>query len=192
VRIIGRRSGQGDLGGKSEKEEQQKKYDLTVESAAQMIDSLPSDVPRESQLRIVREAFAAAGIDLSNLERHTRTRGAQFNSEIELIHNRQKELQDKYEELIRALEEEIRQVQEKIRGVQEAFDVALSEEEKKLSLPLAALKDVRRVRAFFAFPEMEDVSETTGEGENPTPLARQVQAKGPHLVKGRGFREARS
>ena len=189
MRIISRRSGRGDPGGKGEKKEQQKR-DLTVESAAEMIDALPSDVPRESQLHIVREAFAAAGIDVSNLERHTRAPGTQLRSEIELVRNRQKELREQTEEIVRALEEEIRQVQEKIRKVQEAFDATFSQEEKKLSAPSAALKDVRRVRAFFAFPEMDDVPETDGEEENATPLMRRVHAKGgPHVIKGGGFRE---
>jgi hypothetical protein len=186
MRILRGRSGRGDPGGNNgENEEQQTRY-LSVESAAEMIDSLPLDVPRESQLRIVREAFGAAGIDVSNLERHTRTRGAQLGSEIELVRNRQKELREKTEEIVRALEEEIRTVQEEIRKVHEASDAGLAEEEEKLSSPIAALKDVERVRAFFAFPEtddvaeMDDVPEADGE-ENPTPLS-----------KGKGFRQARA
>jgi hypothetical protein len=178
-------------GGNSENEEQQTRDLLTVESAAEMIDSLPSDVPRESQLRIVREAFGAAGIDVSNLERHTRTRGAQLGSEIELVRNRQKELREKTEEIVRALEEEIRTVQEEIRKVQEAFDAGLAEEEEKLSPPLAALKDVRRVRAFFAFPKTDDVPETTYEEENPNTRVRRMHAK-ESRVEGEGFREARA
>lgn len=176
MRILRGRSGRGGPGGnKGENDEQQTRY-LSVESAAEMIDSLPSDVPRESQLRIVREAFGAAGIDVSNLERHTRTRGAQLGSEIELVRNRQKELREKTEEIVRALEEEIRTVQEEIRKVQEAFDAGLAEEEEKLSPPLAALKDVRRVRAFFAFPETDDVPEKTYEEENPNTRVRRMHA----------------
>jgi hypothetical protein len=189
MRILRGRSGRGAPEGNSEKEEQQTR-DLTVESAAAMIDSLPSDVPRESQLSIVREAFAAAGIDVSNLERHTRTRGAQLSSEIELVRTRQKELRENTEEMVCVLEEEIRKVQEEIRKVQEAFDAGLAEEEEKSSPPLAALKDVRRVRDFFAFPATNDVPATDGE-ENPTSLVRRVHAKGAY-VKGEGFREARS
>jgi hypothetical protein len=195
MRILRGRSILGAPEGNSEKEEQQTQ-ELTVESAAEMIDSLPSDVPRESQLSIVREAFAAAGINVSNLERHTRTRGAQLSSEIELVRNRQMELRENTEEIIRALEEEIRKVQEEIRKIQEAFDAGLAEEEEKISPPFAALKDVRRVREFFAFPKMDEVPETDdvpemdGE-ENPTPLLRRAPAKGSR-VKGEGFREARS
>jgi hypothetical protein len=192
MKILRGRSGRGGPGGnKGENDEQQTRY-LSVESAAEMIDSLPSDVPRESQLRIVREAFGAAGIDVSNLERHTRTRGAQLGSEIELVRNRQKELREKTEEIVRALEEEIRTVQEEIRKVQEAFDAGLAEEEEKLSTPLAALKDVRRVRAFFAFPETDDdVPETTyGEG-NPNTRVRRIHAE-ESRVEGEGFREARA
>ena len=188
MRILRGRSGRGAPEGNSEKEEQQT-GDLTVESAAEMIASLPSDVPRESQLHIVREAFGAAGIDVSNLERHTRTRGTQLSSEIELVRNRQKELRENTEEIVRALEEEIRKVQEEIRKVREDFDAGLAEEEEKIHPPLAALKDVRRVRDFFDFPETDDVPETDGE-EHPTSLVRQVHAKGSY-VKGEGFREAR-
>jgi hypothetical protein len=189
MRILRGSSGRGAPGENSEKDEQQTRY-VSVESAAVMIDSLPSDVPRESQLRIVREAFGAAGIDVSNLERHTRTRGTQLSSEIELVRNRQKELREHTEEIVRALEEEIRKVQGEIREVQEAFDAGLAEEEEKTSPPLAALKDVRRVRDFFGFPETDDVPETDGE-EHPTSLMRRVHAKGSY-VKGEGFREARS
>jgi hypothetical protein len=189
-RFLGR-SYEADPGGNSEKEEQQTRDLLTVESAAEMIDSLPSDVPRESQLRIVREAFGAAGIDVSNLERHTRTRGAQLGSEIELVRNRQKELREKTEEIVRALEEEIRTVQEEIRKVQEAFDAGLAEEEEKLSPPLAALQDVRRVRAFFAFPETDDVPETTYGEENPNTRVRRIHAE-ESRVEGEGLREARA
>jgi hypothetical protein len=189
------RSVEADPGGNGEKEEQQTRY-LSVESAAEMIDSLPSDVPRESQLHIVREAFAAAGIDVSTLERNTRTRAAQLSSEIELVRNRQKELREKTEEIVRGLEAQIRTVQAEIMKVQEAFDAGLAEEEEKISPPMGALEDVRRVRAFFAFLETEDVSEeddvpeTDGE-ENPTPRVREVHAKGAGGVKGKGLRQAR-
>jgi hypothetical protein len=176
MRILGSRSGRGATEANSEKEEQQTRY-LSVESAAEMIDCLPSDGPRESQLSIVREAFNAAGVDVSDLERHTQTRGAQLSSEIELVRNRQKELRKRAEEKVRALKEEISIIQEEIRKVQEAFDADLAEEEKRIIPPLRALKDVWRVRDFFAFPETddfpetEDVPETDGE-ENVTPLSR--------------------
>jgi hypothetical protein len=186
--FLGGRSGQGDSGGNSEKDEQQTPDLLTVESAAAMIDSLPSDVPRESQLRIVREAFAAAGIDVSNLQRHTRTREAELRSEIELVRNRQEELRERTEEVVCALEEEIRKVQEEIRIVRESMEAGLAEEEEKISPPMAALEGVERVRAFFAFPETDDappelgdVPETDGE-ENPTPLNNE----------GKGFRQVRA
>jgi hypothetical protein len=180
MKIFQGRSYEADPGGGSEKEQQQQQTRdlLTVESASQMIDSLPSDVPRESQMRIVREAFAAARIDVSNLERNTRTREAQLSSEIEFVHDRQKKLRRWTEETVRSLEEEIKKVQEEIRKVNEACSAGLTEQEERLSPPLAALNDVRRVRAFFAFSETDEVPEADGE-ENPTPL-----------FKGKGFREA--
>ena len=179
---------QGDSGRESEKEGPTPR-DLTLESAAAMIDSLPEDVPRESQLRIVQEAFAVAGIDVSNLERHTQARAAKISSEIELVRNRQRELREQTEETVRSLEIEIRQLQEEIRRVQEAYDVGLAEEEEQLAPPLAALEEVRRVRSFFDFSELEDLPKTDG-GENTTVLMRRVQAKGGYS-KEAGFREAR-
>jgi chromosome segregation ATPase len=178
--FLGGRSGQGDSGGDTDL--------LTVETAAQMIDSLPSDVPRESQLRIVREAFAAGGTDISNLQRHTRTREAELRSEIELVRNRQEELRERSEEVVCALEEEIRKIQEEIRIVQESMEAGLAEEEEQVSAPMAALEGVERVRAFFAFPETDDappelgdVPETDGE-ENSTPLNNEWK----------GFRQVRA
>jgi hypothetical protein len=186
MKIFQGKSYEPDPGGGSEKTQQQTRDPLTVESAAAMIDSLPSDVPQESQRSIVREAYAAAGIDVSNLERHTRTREAQLRSEIELVRDRQKELREWTEKTVCNLEEEIRKVQEEIRKVNEACYAGLAEQEERLSPPLlAALKDVRRVRAFFAFSETDEVPEeedhlpeADGE-ENPTPL-----------FKGKGFRQA--
>jgi hypothetical protein len=179
MKIFQGKSYEPDPGGGSEKTQQQTRDPLTVESAAAMIDSLPSDVPQESQRSIVREAYAAAGIDVSNLERHTRTREAQLRSEIELVRDRQKELREWTEKTVRNLEEEIRKVNE-------ACYAGLAEQEERLSPHLlAALNDVRRVRAFFAFSETDEVPEeedhlpeADGE-ENPTPL-----------FKGKGFRQA--
>jgi hypothetical protein len=185
MKIFQGKSYEPDPGGGSEKTQQQTRDPLTVESAAAMIDSLPSDVPQESQRSIVREAYAAAGIDVSNLERHTRTREAQLRSEIEFVRDRQQELREWTEEHVRNLEEEIRKVQEEIRKVNEAGIAGLAEQEERLAPPLAALNDLRRVRAFFAFSETDEVPEeedhfpeTAGE-ENPTPL-----------FKGKGFRQA--
>jgi uncharacterized protein YdhG (YjbR/CyaY superfamily) len=184
MKIFRGRSYEADPGGGSEKTQQQTRDLLTVESATAMIDSLPSDVPRESQLRIVQEAYAAVGVDVSNLERHTRTREAQLRSEIEFFRDRQKELREWTEETVRNLEEKIRKVQEEIRKVNEACYAGLAQQEERLSPPMAALNDVRRVRAFFAFseteevPEEDHVPEADGE-ENPTPL-----------FKGKGFRQA--
>ena len=189
MRILRGRSEREDTEGGNSRKEERKMQDLTVESAAEMIDSLPSDVPRESQLLIVQEAFTAAGIDLSNLERHARTREDQLSSEIGLVRNRQEELREKAEDTVQALEGQIRKIQEEIREIQETFDAALAEEEEKLSTPSAALKDVRRVRAFFAFPEADDTPGADGE-ENPTRWKHRVQAKG-YGVKGEGFRQTR-
>src|SRR4051812_27111726 len=126
----------------------QQPRDLTVERAAEMIDGLPSDVPRESALRIVRGTLAAAGIEVSNLDGFTRAQVLELVSEIELARDRQKEFQEKTEETMHALEEEIRRTRKDC-------DTLLTEEEKKISGALAILKEVRRVRTFFDFPSTD-------------------------------------
>jgi hypothetical protein len=159
--------------------EEPQPQELTAERAAAMIDELPSDISRESASLIVRGALAAVGIEVSNLERVTRARGAKLGSEIELARSRQKEFREKTEEAVRSLEEEIKKVQEEIRKVQEAYDTVLAEEEKKISRALAALKDVGRVRAFFDFQK-------TDEEENTTPSAQATQPLGAVSTQERG------
>jgi vacuolar-type H+-ATPase subunit H len=152
-----RRSGRGRL------EEEEQPPLLTVESAARIIEELPSDVPRESARRIVRGTLAATGIEVSNLERFTRARASKLNWEIELARNRQKEIREKTEEAVRSLEQEIRKAKE-------TCETILTEEEKKISSASSALKDVGRVRAFFDFPKV-DGEETIGtDAQDTQPL----------------------
>jgi hypothetical protein len=137
--------------------------DLTVERAAEMIDELPSNVPRESALRIVRGTLAAVGIEVSNLERCSRAQVSELIVEVELARNRQKEFQQKTEETVRSLEEEIRKARE-------ARDTILTEEEKRISRASAALKEAKRVRAFFDFPEADGEENIDPIDEDTQPL----------------------
>ncbi len=138
------------------KEEHQQAHGFTAERAAEIIDDLPPEVPRESAVRIVRGTLEAAGVRVEDLERSTRTREAKLSSEIELARSRQRELQERTDEVVRSLEEEIRKARE-------ARDTGVATEEQRVSRASAGLDGLRRVRAFFGFPEVEE--EETGEIE---------------------------
>src|SRR5215204_1293969 len=140
-----------------------------VERVAKMIDDLPSDVPQERAAYIVREALVAAGVELSNFDRSSWKRAAELGSEIELSRNRQKEFREKTEQSVHALEEEIRKARE-------ACDAVLFEEKKKISRASATLEEVKRVRAFFDFPKIDD-PKIDGE-EKISPLYHVTQPLG--------------
>jgi hypothetical protein len=143
--------------------EGQEPRNLTVEMAAEVIDELPSDIPQESAARIVRGALAAVGIGVSNLDRITQARGTKLRSEIELAQNRQKEFREKIDQRVRALEEQIKKARED-------YDTVLAEEEKNLSRASAALKEVKRVRAFFDFPEIDEEESIAPTTQDSQPL----------------------
>jgi hypothetical protein len=134
--------------GREEPEEEQR-GGFTVERAVEIIDDLPLDVPRESALRIVHGTLTAAGVRVENLERSTRTREAKLGSEIERARSRQRELQERTDETVRSLEEEIRRAHE----VRES---GLAEEDERISRASVGLKNIKRVRAFFGFPKVEE------------------------------------
>jgi hypothetical protein len=137
--------------GRSEPEEQRPRG-FTVERAAEIIDDLPPEVPRESAVRIVRGTLAAAGIRMEDLDRSTRARETKLNSETDLARNRQEELRQRTEELVRSLEQEIKRARED-------RDNGVAEEEEKISRASAGIEVVKRVRAFFGFldPEEEEI-----------------------------------
>ena len=137
-------------------EPEERPQGFTVERAAEIIDDLPPDVPRESAVRIVRGTLKAAGVRVEDLERSTRARKSKFSSEIEQARNRQKELREKTDGVVRSLEEEIRKARE-------ARDTGIAEEEKLVSRMSAGLKNIKRVRAFFGFPEIEEAVESAEE-----------------------------
>lgn len=137
-------------------EPEDEQHGFTAERAAEIIDDLPPEVPRESALRIVRGTLEAAGVRVEDLERSTRAREAKLSSEIELARSRQRELRERTDEVVRSLEEEIRKARE-------ARDTGVATEEQRVSRASAGLDGLRRVRAFFGFPEVEE--EETGEIE---------------------------
>src|SRR5919206_4212473 len=95
--------------GSSKKEEPgegQQPRGFSLQRIAETIADLPSTVPREHAVLIVRRTLAAADIKLSELDASTRAQESKLNSEIELARNRQKEVQKKTEETVHSLEEE--------------------------------------------------------------------------------------
>ncbi len=139
-------------------EEEQRPQGFTVERAAEVINDLPLDVPRESAVRIVRGTLTAAGIKVEDLERSTRVRESKLNSEMDLARDRQEEIRRGTEEVVRSLEEEIRKARED-------RDAGIAQEEDRLSRAAAGIEGIKRVRAFFGFSEPEE-EEIAGRAED--------------------------
>jgi hypothetical protein len=154
--------------GRKEPEEEQH-GGFTVERAAEIIDDLPPDVPRESALRIVHGTLTAAGVSVENLERSARAREAKLGSEIELARGRQRELQEKTDETVRSLEEEIRRAHE-------ARESGLAEEKVRISRASVGLENIKRVRAFFGFPEVEEEASPEPTYEPPADETRVLES----------------
>jgi hypothetical protein len=129
---------------------------FTVERAAEIIDELPSDVPRESALRIVRRTLAAAGVEVGDLDRSTRAQLPKLSSQIELARNRQNELWEKTEEVIHSLEAEVRKAREN-------YEAIFAEEEREISRASKGLEYIKRTRAFFGLDAIQ-AEETIGSG----------------------------
>ncbi|WP_273843841.1 hypothetical protein [Rubrobacter calidifluminis] len=140
-----------------EPEEAPPRSSFTVERAAEIIKSLPDDVPRESAVRIVRQTLAAAGIDIEELARSADRRESKLNSRIDLSQRRSEELKRRTREVISSLEEEIRKARE-------ARDFGVSEEEKKISQAREGLADVALVREFFELSRTEEVPDEEPSG----------------------------
>jgi len=140
-------------------EEEQRPQGFTVERAAEVIDDLPPDVPRESALRIVRGTLTAAGIKVEALDRSSRVRESKLNSEMDLARARQEEIRRGTEEVVRSLEEEIRKARED-------RDTGIAQEEDRISRASAGIEGIKRVRAFFGFPEPEE-ERIAGPAEDP-------------------------
>src|SRR5918994_182273 len=146
-------------GGREEPDEvEQRPQGFTVERAAEVIDDLPPDVPRESALRIVRGTLTAAGISVEDLERSTRVRESKLTSEMTLARDRQEEIRRGTEEVVRSLEEEIRKARED-------RDSGIAQEEGRITRASAGIEGIKRVRAFFGFPEPKE-EEVADPAEN--------------------------
>jgi hypothetical protein len=144
-------------------------WDCGVELAIEIIDDLPSNFPQDSAVRIVRRTLAAAGIEVGEFNRCTWARMPQINSEIELAKRRDKEFKEKTEEDIRSLEEEIRKARE-------AYETIHAKEEGEISRASKELDNIKRVRGFFGFSDMD--SDTEGD-ENTSASGEAAEERGP-------------
>ena len=140
-------------------------WDFAVELVVETIDDLPSNVPRDSAVRIVRRTLAAAGIEVRDFNRCTWARMPQINSEIQLARRRDKEFKEKTEQDIRSLEEEIRKARENYQTIR-------AKEEEEISRASKELENLKRVRAFFGFSDMEGDEDVSLGGEA-------AEARGP-------------
>ncbi len=158
---LGRKeSSRGRRGEPPPPEEEQRPQGFTVERAAEVIDDLPPEVPRDSAVRIVRGTLMAAGIRVEDLERSTRARESKLNSEMDLARERQEQLRYRTEDDVRSLEEEIRRVRE-------TCDTGIAEEEQRISRASDGIEGIKRVRAFFSFPDPEEEQEAPDPVEDP-------------------------
>jgi hypothetical protein len=133
-------------------------WDCGVELAIEIIDDLPSNFPQDSAVRIVRRPLAAAGIEVDEFNRCTWARMPQIDSEIELAKRRDKEFKEKTEEDIRSLEGEIRKARE-------AYESIHAKEEGEISRASKELENIKRVRGFFGFSDMEADENAGASGE---------------------------
>ena len=173
---IGTRRRRSRRRGTAPEEGQQPPRGLTVERLAGVIADLPSSLPRESAVLIVRKTLDAADVELSEVDASTREQEVRLSSEVGLAENRQKELREKTQETVRSLEEEIRKSRE-------ACDEVVAYEERKISHDRALLRKVRRVRAFFGLAKAEGE-----EGADPAERGtQQILEPSDVMVRRRNF-----
>jgi hypothetical protein len=129
------------------------------------IDDLPSNVPRDSAVRIVKRTLAAAGIEIGDFNKCTWARMPQIKTQIELARGREKEFEEKTEEDIRSLEREIWQAREDYQTIR-------AKEEEEISRASKELENIKRARAFLGF------SDTEGD-ENVSLGGEAAEARGP-------------
>lgn len=145
----------------------EKPQGLTVERAAEVIRSIPDEVPYGSAVPIVRLTLEAAGISMGELGTSTRARESKLNSVIEQRQQRIKKLQDDTDKAVRYKEQEIRALEDDIKKFRQARDNGISQEEKKISQARSGLEEVDLVRSFFDLPEKEPVEEPEPVEELP-------------------------
>jgi hypothetical protein len=158
--------------GEPEEEPVDEQPGFTVEKAARIIDDLPPDVSRESALHIVRETLMAAGVDLADLERQSRAKETKLHSEMGLARGRREDLKRRTEEVLGSLEEEIRKARE-------ARNTGVASEEEHIARARKGLGEVRRVRAFFGFPEVELDDPEEGSGDETQVLEGPILSDQP-------------
>ena len=107
----------------------------------------------------MRGTLTAAGIKVEDLDRSSRVRESKLNSEMDLARARQEEIRRGTEEVVRSLEEEIRKARED-------RDTGIAQEEDRISRASAGIEGIKRVRAFFGFPEPEE-ERIAGPAEDP-------------------------
>ncbi len=134
---------------------------FTVESAAEVIKTLPPEVPRPAAVRIVRQTLEAAGIDINELDSSTRARESRLESEIELSEGRIGKLKEDTEDVIRNLEDQIRKARE-------ARNFGVAEQERKIEEAEAGLEDIDMVRGFFGLPQDDPRDEPAEPSEETT------------------------
>src|SRR4028118_2355141 len=133
-------------------------WDFAVKLVVETIDDLPSNVPRDSAVRIVKRTLAAADIELRDFNKCTWARMPQINSEIELARSREEEFREKTDEDIRSLEEEIRKARED-------YETIRAKEEEEISRASKELENIKRVRAFLGFSDTEGDEDLGPGGE---------------------------
>jgi hypothetical protein len=136
----------------------ERQWDFVVKLVVETIDDLPSNIPRDSAVRIVKRTLAAAGIEIGDFNGRTWARMPQINSEIELARRREQEFKDKTEQDIRSLEGEIRRARED-------YETIRAKEEEEISRASKELENIKRVRAFFGFSDMEVDEDVSPGGE---------------------------
>ena len=136
----------------------ERQWDFAVTLVIETIDDLPSSFPRDRAVRIVKRTLSAAGIEIGDFNKRTWARMPQIRAEVECARTREKEFKEKTEEDIRSLEREI----EKAR---EDYETIRAEEEKEISRASKELENLKRVRAFFGFSDMEGDEDVGPEGE---------------------------
>jgi len=150
-------------------------WDSAIALVVETIDDLPSNFPRDSAVRIVRRTLAAAGIEIGDFNKATWARMPQIRAEMDLARSREQEFQKKTEEDIRALEGEIRKARE-------AYETIRAEEEEEISRASKELENIRRVRAFFGFSDMD--SDTEGDKSTNANGEAKEERRGPLYAAG--------
>jgi hypothetical protein len=147
-----------DSGPVQEPEEpMEKPQGLTVERAAEVIRSIPDEVPYGSAVPIVRLTLEAAGISMGELGTSTRARESKLNSVIEQRQSRIQKLQEDTDKAVRYKEQEIKALEDDIKKFRQARDNGINQEENKISQARSGLEEVDLVRSFFDLPEEEPV-----------------------------------